>query len=262
VNITGRLLNGLLGRVGLEVRRIDGGTASGPTDRTPVELSPEERRLVDHVADQRLSMASRERLWATAMACRHVIERDVPGDFVECGVWRGGNALLAAALFRLHRADRRVYLFDTFGGMTVPTERDRSAADGAPALEKFQASQQADHNEWCYASLQDVRANFAAAGLLGDNVTFVQGDVLRTLEEPRNLPARIAVLRLDTDWYESTRKELEVLYPRLSTGGALIIDDYGHWAGARQATDEYFATYGGRPFLQYTDYTGRLGIKY
>jgi O-methyltransferase len=106
-----------------------------------------------------------------------------------------------------------------------------------------------------------VKANFANAGLLAEGVKFVKGDVAQTLAEPNELPAVISVLRLDTDWYESTRAELESLYPRLSRGGVLIIDDYGHWGGARKAVDEYFSQRD-RPFFQYIDQTARSGVKY
>src|SRR5262249_6800965 len=118
------------------------------------------------------------------------------------------------------------------------------------------------HNEWCYASLDDVRNNFVNVGLLSNNVVFVQGDVTQTLANEENLPKSISVLRLDTDWYESTKKELEVLYPRLNRGGVLLIDDYGYWAGSKQATDEFFAKNQNRPFLQYTDSSGRLAVKF
>lgn len=87
------------------------------------------------------------------------------------------------------------------------------------------------------------------------------GDVEQTLLDESNHPARISLLRLDTDWYHSTRVELEQLYPLLSPGGVLIIDDYGHWEGCRKAVDEYFAANRIRMFLQRIDYTGRLGIK-
>lgn len=232
-----------------------------PQPRMPVELSAEEREIVHYIKDRNLTMTSYERLWTTLMACKHVMDRDISGAFVECGVWRGGNALLAAWVFRMHGANRRVYLLDTFQGMTAPTERDKRVADGSSARAIFLQNQKITHNEWCYASLEDVKNNFAEAGLLSDNVTFVQGDVCKTLEDERNLPHRISVLRLDTDWYESTKKELDILYPRLSVGGALLIDDYGHWAGAKEATDEYFHLHNNRPFLQYVDYTGRAAVK-
>ena len=91
------------------------------------------------------------------------------------------------------------------------------------------------------------------------NVKLIQGDVAETLLESKNLPEKIAILRLDTDWYESTRIELERLYPLLEPGGVLIIDDYGHFDGARKAVDEYFKAE--RPWMHYVDYTCRLILK-
>lgn len=227
----------------------------------PIELTKDEQELFHFVKENDLSMTSNERLFATIMACKYVIERDIPGDFVECGVWRGGNSLLAAGVFKLYNVKRKVYLFDTFEGMTAPTEADKRISDQAPAIEKFKENRKEDRYFWCYAGLDEVQNNFRKAGLLNDNVTFVKGDVLKTLADAGNLPETISVLRLDTDWYESTKAELEILYPRLRFGGILMIDDYGHWAGSNKATDEYFATHGKRPFLQYVDYTGRVGVK-
>jgi predicted O-methyltransferase YrrM len=87
----------------------------------------------------------------------------------------------------------------------------------------------------------------------------VEGDVLETL--PAQAPAMLSVLRLDTDWYVSTKHELEQLYPRLLPGGVLIVDDYGYWRGARKATDDYFQTLHARPLLHRIDYTGRICVK-
>ena len=87
----------------------------------------------------------------------------------------------------------------------------------------------------------------------------VKGKVEDTL--PGHAPDHIAVLRLDTDWYASTKHEMEHLYPRLARGGVLIIDDYGHWAGSRQAVDEYLAEHGIHLLLNRTDYTGRMALK-
>jgi O-methyltransferase len=147
--------------------------------------------------------------------------------------------------------------------MSEPTEVDREAFTGEAAQGSFEAHQQADHNEWCYASLEDVRHNFEAAGADLSGVRFVKGDVAETLRDAANLPAAISVLRLDTDWYESTLAELQTLYPRISVGGSLLIDDFGYWEGARKAVEDYFATLPppARPLLHYTDYTGRMGVK-
>lgn len=227
----------------------------------PVEFDEAERSLFSLVKDNEMTMTSSERMFATMMASKHAVESGIDGDFVECGVWRGGNSILAAGEFKHRNSNKAVYLFDTFEGMTAPTEFDRTAANNVPAEEKFRETRRGENSDWCYSSLDEVKSNFAKAGLLSDKVKFVKGDVLKTLEDESNLPSKISVLRLDTDWYESTKKELEVLYPRLSVGGVLMIDDYGHWAGAKKAVDEYFEAHGNRPFLQYIDRTGRIGIK-
>lgn len=246
----------VLNAFGMEVRRI-----AIQQNEAPVELSPQELKLVERIRNDELSMTSIQRLWATLMACKHVVSQNIAGDFVECGVWRGGNALIAAALFDMYKVTKNIFLFDTFEGMTIPTEKDVKASNSQSAMNEYLRSQRETHNDWCYASLDDVKNNFSKFGLMNERVVFVKGDVCETLNSAENLPEKISVLRLDTDWYESTKRELEVLYPRVSAGGVLIIDDYGHWAGAKRAVDEYFAQNGNRPFLQYIDYTGRLAVK-
>ena len=225
----------------------------------PVELNSSEREICKYIMAERLTMVSWERLWTTVMACKYAVDRGIEGDFVECGVWRGGNALAAAEIFKLYKSDKRVWLFDTFKGMTAPTSEDIRASDGESAKNQYLADQKETHNDWCYASIEDVRQNFANRGLTS-NINFVEGDVCQTLDAA-TLPNKICVLRLDTDWYESTKRELEVLYPKLSIGGCLIIDDYGYWSGSKKATDEYFEKNSNRPFLQYTDDTGRVAVK-
>lgn len=253
-----RLLKYLLGKLGYRVVNLR--AEPPPPPQAPVEFSKEDSSIVEYVLRHKLTMVGRERLYATLLACKHVVSQGIAGDFVECGVWRGGNALIAAKLFARLGTGRRTYLFDTFAGMTEPSPEDIRARDGREAMIDYLAGQKEAHNEWCYASLEDVQRTFADAGLLSADIRFVQGDVAGSLRSEANLPKRIAVLRLDTDWYESTRVELEVLYPRLSPGGVLIIDDYGHWGGAKKAVDEYFKDHP-RPLLQYTDYTGRMGVK-
>lgn len=226
----------------------------------PVEFDDEDRDVCEHVIGRKLTMVGREGVFSTLLACRHVCNAGVVGDFVECGVWRGGNSIVAADVFgRLDRT-RRVHLFDTFEGMTQPTSVDVGNRDGEPALRRFLAGKKDTHNEWCYASLDDVKANFAVRGLQSERIRYVKGDVLETLLDPANLPEKIAVLRLDTDWYESTKLELEVLWPRLQSGGVLIVDDYGHWGGAQKAVDEFFEQHP-RPLLQYVNYTVRAAVK-
>jgi O-methyltransferase len=250
----GAILNKLLSVVGLKVIPL-----SAADKRFPVEIDDNDKTVLQYVRGKHLSSSTEERLFATIMACRHVVERNIAGDFVECGVWRGGNSIIAAHVFKNLGSNKTVWLFDTFAGMTEPTEVDMNYR-GEGAAEKFRNTRTGDRSDWCYSPIEEVQANFSAVGLLGAGVRFIKGDVARTLAQPAELPTSIAVLRLDTDWYESTRMELETLYPRLAAGGILIIDDYGHWGGARKAVDEYFTRHD-RPFLQYIDQTARIGIK-
>jgi hypothetical protein len=203
------------------------------------------------------TMTSPERVIALCDAVRYVSARAVPGAFVECGVWKGGSSMAAAlTLLAAGDADRDLYLFDTFEGMSAPTEHDRRADDSASAQALLEASS-ASERVWAYSPLDEVKANMARTGYPAERIRYVQGKVEDTI--PGSAPDQIAVLRLDTDWYESTRHELEHLYDRLSPGGVLIIDDYGAWEGARKAVDEFFAV---RPILlNRIDRTGRIAIK-
>jgi len=246
-----KVIDPLLARVGYKLDRLQPRTY-------PVEFDAPDRDIVSYVTKNELSMTSPERLFATLLACRYACERGIAGDFVECGVWRGGNAMVAADVFRRLAPARKTYLFDTFAGMTEPTEADVSRG-GSRAADEYRRMSRDGHSEWCYASLEDVRGGFEARGLMAGAV-FVKGDVAQTLLDAPSLPERISVLRLDTDWYESTKLELEVLYPKLRPGGVLIVDDYGYWGGARKAIDEYFSAHP-KPFFQYVDHTARMGIK-
>jgi O-methyltransferase len=225
----------------------------------PVEFSEPDKYIARYVMERELTVVGKENLFSTLLACKYVSAANIPGDFVECGCYRGGNGIVAADVFQRLDQKRKIWLYDTFAGMTRPGQYDFSNHDGSPVLGHFLNQQRETHNEWVYASLPEVKNNFQNAGFLNDNVKFIQGDVLETLSAANNLPDKIAVMRLDTDWYESTKIELEVLYPRLSVGGILVIDDYGHYASAKKAVDEYFQDM--RPYFQYIDYTARIAIK-
>jgi hypothetical protein len=212
------------------------------------------------------SMTGVLRLEATIEAVRYCVARDVPGAFAECGVWRGGSLLaMLLALRELGVDDRDVYGFDTFTGMTEPTEHDTSADGAQPALDTWRESQARGERPWAGVFGADVfdrasvQATLEASGYPAERIHLVEGPVEQTL--PDAAPGAIALLRLDTDWYESTRHELVHLYPRLADGGVLILDDYGHWQGARRAVDEYFARDAPPLLLNRIDYTGRIAVK-
>jgi hypothetical protein len=226
-----------------------------------VEASERDAQIM--AAVRPYTMTSPERIWALVNSVQYISANAIAGDLCECGVWRGGSSMAAALKLAALGERRRLWLYDTFAGMAEPGELDRSAGNGAPALREWQKRRRTDaENEWCLASLEDVRRNLATTGHPPELLSFVAGKVEETLRVPANVPSTIALLRLDTDWYESTKVELEVLYERLSPGGVLIIDDYGHWEGARRAVDQFFAA---RPLkmmlLNRIDYTGRIGIK-
>lgn len=192
------------------------------------------------------------RLLNTLSAVDHVEKNNIAGAFVECGVWRGGNTM-AAALGFLRRGswNRELYLYDTFDGMTAPTAVDTDTS-GKPAAEYLrETAKNKDNHYWAYCPLDDVKANMTVTGYPEEKVHFVVGPVEETI--PNTLPDKIAVLRLDTDWYSSTIHELVHLYPRLSPGGILILDDYGTWDGARKAVDEYFSKLAEPPTLESID---------
>ena len=220
------------------------------------ELGPDEHSLLE--AARGLSMTSPIAQWELIQAIRHIEHHGIPGDLVECGVWRGGNLVIAGLLRDRLGFDRQIWAYDTFAGMTAPTEADFKPGEELDVEKKFADLDRGDRNEWCYASEEDVLHNFESR--VGNRkLHTIKGPVEETLKKPENLPETIAILRLDTDFYESTKAELEILYPRLSKGGVLIVDDYGEWAGARKAVDEYFSGQG--TWLHYVTHTVRLMIK-
>ena len=178
------------------------------------------------------TMTSLERRYALWQAVGHLHRIGVPGAILECGVWRGGSALLAALALRQHRDfDRDIWLFDTFEGMSEPSEHDVEARTGVRADEHIDILQRdKSSHTFAYASLGEVQLNMELACYPEERVPhYVEGRVEDTL--PAQAPDLIALLRLDTDWYESTRHKLEQLWHRVHPV-VLIIDDYGHWTGA------------------------------
>jgi O-methyltransferase len=243
-------------------------------DLRPVPDEADEHELLEllDVADRRIveralpyTMTGVARLHALVTAVRYCVRRDVPGALAECGVWRGGSVLaIALTLQELGRTDRDLYLYDTFEGMTEPGEHDVSAFH-PPARESWLEAQRRGELAWsevlgaAEAFGQDaVRELLLATGYPEERVHLVPGTVEETI--PAQAPDRLALLRLDTDWYASTRHELEHLYPRLARGGVLIVDDFGHWEGARRAVEEYFAAHP-PVLLNRIDYAARIAVK-
>lgn len=204
------------------------------------------------------TMTSPERLFSLCRSVEYVVRHDIPGDIAECGVWKGGSMMAVARTLARLGVTRKLFLFDTFEGMSAPTEADVSI-EGLSAANALATEDKTTSWNWAYSPLDEVRKNLSETGYDPQQVHFVQGKVEDTI--PAQAPPRLSILRLDTDWYESTYHELVHLYPRLSVGGVLIIDDYGHWQGARKAVDQYIAENNLKLLLNRIDYTGRIAVK-
>ncbi len=205
------------------------------------------------------TMLSVERMYALYSATRYIVKSNIPGDVVECGVWKGGSAMVVMlSLIQLGDVQRTVYLYDTYQGMVEPTEKDIDYSH-VTAKQHLAAMGKTRFTDWCCATLDEVRANVFCTAYPPQHIEFVRGSVEETI--PSAAPQQISLLHLDTDWYTSTYHELVHLFPRLSVRGVIAIDDYGHWKGSHEAADRYFAENRINILLNRTDYTGRIGIK-
>lgn len=208
------------------------------------------------------TMTSMARIHAVERAVNFIVAADLPGDFVECGVWRGGSTMAAAlTLLRHDRTDRTIWLFDTFEGMPKPSDND-VGWDGSPAIKRWtrESVGAEDRSDWLRVDIDEVRQNVASTGYPIDRVNFVKGMVQDTL--PSAKVEKVALLRLDTDFYESTKVELEHLWPKLVPGGILIIDDYGRWLGQRKAVDEFFESQNKPVLIHRIDEYGYIAQKF
>ena len=223
------------------------------------DLDPE--FLPVYAACRQYTMTSIERLFSLYKCVEYLTKARIPGDFAECGVWRGGSCMaMAFGLLRGRDSERSIYLFDTYEGHPQPDTQKDSDLWGNRAIDEWQNRQiEEGPIKWGAASLDEVRTNLLSTGYPEARLVLVKGLVENTAAA--NGPDRLALLRLDTDWYSSTQVALQHLYPRLIEGGVLIIDDYGHYKGQRQAVDEYFAGIGEVPLFHRIDYSGRVMIK-
>jgi O-methyltransferase len=207
------------------------------------------------------TMTTPEAIYVLAEAVRYVVSNGVAGAIVECGVWKGGSMMaVARTLLSLGKTDVDLFLFDTFEGMTEPTERDIHWTGETAKTQLAREQKKETSLVWARATLDQVQYAMRSIPYPASRIHFVEGRVEDTL--PDRAPPQIALLRLDTDWYDSTLHELVHLYPRVVPGGILIVDDYGWWRGAAEATDEYFREKDPTPFLTRIDADGvRLAVK-
>lgn len=174
------------------------------------------------------TMVGQERLKNLRTCLEDVIQKSIPGDFIETGVWRGGSCILAKGIFNAYGEKRKVFVADSFAGLP----------EGTVGVDSKSAVGNLYKVDLLAISVDEVKANFNTYSLLDDSVIFLKGwfkDTLPTISQDQ----RFAVVRLDGDMYESTRDAIVALYPKLSNGGYLIVDDYHDIEACKTAIDEY-----------------------
>tara|TARA_Y100000590_G_scaffold318563_1_gene360465 strand:- start:2636 stop:3397 length:762 start_codon:yes stop_codon:yes gene_type:complete len=221
------------------------------------EISSQELKLIQKISNY--SMCSPVNHWAIIQSMKYIKNKKIEGDFVEAGVYKGGNLILLNHYLNLYESEKKIYAYDTFDGMPEENKKVDFDLKNIPVKE---IRKKHTEDKWCYASLDEVKKNlYKFDNNFSDKFKFIKGKVENTLLKNENLPEKISFLRLDTDFYESTKIELQILFPRLSSNGILIIDDYGHWKGARKAVDEYFSNDKNFHLFHRIDYSSRILIK-
>lgn len=226
----------------------------------PADISEDAEFMKIYAKCRPFTMTTVERMFSLYQAVKYIQENNIEGDFVECGVWKGGSCMMMAyMLVNMGIMSRKIYLYDTFEGMSEPTELDK-VAGGSDASKLLEKEDKDDPTSvWCYSTIEEVTKNVESTGFPTTNFIFVKGKVEDTI--PQTIPSKIALLRLDTDWYESTLHELKHLYHLLVRNGILIIDDFGFWEGAKKAVMQYFSEKKIFPIINRIDDTGRIIIK-
>mmetsp|Transcript_4971 Transcript_4971/g.13232 ORF Transcript_4971/g.13232 Transcript_4971/m.13232 type:complete len:309 (-) Transcript_4971:752-1678(-) len=197
------------------------------------------------------TMVSEEHFETALEAVKKVNENGIPGDVVECGVWKGGMSMSMAMMNLRSNTERRFWLFDTFDGLPEPTSeyddenakqhfKDLKEGKNTSKILRSTAARGMEEGKWNYGPIDVVKNNMRYTTYPAEKINFVKGKVEETLKKVA-LPEKIAILRLDTDWYDSTKAELDVFWDRLQSGGILLVDDYCMWKGATTAVDQFFA---------------------
>lgn len=248
IDVLKKIIKGAFDKLGLDIRK---------ADQSFFTLDKDFKGIYEFCRP--FTMTSLERMYALYKATEYVAKAKIAGDAVECGVWKGGSAMLAAmTLQKFGCTDKKIYLYDTYEGMTQPSESDVNTK-GEKASVFFDKTKKGETSDWCFSPMEEVKKNMLSTGYPAGNLVFVKGKVQDTI--PASVPSQISLLRLDTDWYDSTYHEMKHLYPLLVKGGVLALDDYGYWQGARMAVDKYFEETGCPILLNKVDFSGRIGVK-
>jgi O-methyltransferase len=251
--------------IGFDIKR-----TSKAKFEVPKDFDSDSNEIYQKVKD--LTLIPPERIISLIQSIKYIEDNNIEGDYVECGVYMGGVGLAIALTLEKFYPDsnRKIWLYDTFSGMSMPNQYDvkqwfdsskGAVVDSGKAIDKINRYNiTANSSDWTNCSLKEVKNNiFSNTSYSHNNFNFIEGKVQDTI--PLHSPDKIALLRLDTDFYESTKHELIHLYPALEIYGILIIDDYGIWSGCQKAVDEYISEKKIKIFLSRIDYSSRAAIK-
>ncbi len=253
------LVNGMMRKLGYQITKC----AAAPSrlaNGFPVDFEESDKFIWNAVNPY--TMTGPERVYSLSRAIEYIVRAGIPGDIVECGVWKGGSSMgLALALLRMEDTSREMYLYDTYDEGWPAGGPDDVTITGVTAHQLWlDAVKRGETADTLFAKYGDVISVMKSTGYPFEKIHTVKGKVEDTI--PGTVPEKIALLRLDTDWYASTKHELDHLYPRLAEGGVLMIDDYAAFQGARKAVDEYFEEHNIIMLLNRVDDGGyRIGVK-
>lgn len=212
-----------------------------------------EQEKKDLIFFQKICLASELNLWSINQSLKYICNQKIEGDIVECGVYNGNTLSYIGKISENLNLKKKIWGYDTFGGFVDDTFTNKDT--------DFKTGKKVniDTVDVSY-NLKEVKKNILKNDSKNfDKYIFIEGDVIKTLDKEENLPQKISFLRLDTDLYKTTKKQLDILYSRLSKGGILHIDDYGLCPGVRNAVDEFF--FNKHIWLHRVDLTCRYLIK-
>ena len=222
-----------------------------------LEASDDEKKDIDKACE--FALCSKASLWSMIQSLKYLSNNSIKGDVVECGVFRGGSLALIAKYSKSYSLNSKIYGFDTFEkGFENPILTEKDVTIKKKQIEI--SGHNSDVKSNFFPTLEKVEKNIREfSDNIQKDIFLIKGDVLNTLKDEKNLPQKISFLRLDTDLYTTTKFQLEILFPKLVSGGILHIDDYGMFPGVQNAVDEYFE--GKKIWLHRIDFTTRLLIK-
>ena len=218
-----------------------------------IECDEEDNRIIGKAT--KYALCKKPNLWSLVQSIKYLSKKKISGDFVECGIFKGGSLGLMAYYAEKYKFDCKLYGYDTFeDGFFKSSLNDKDIS----LKNKKIIPEKKIHN--FYPKKEEV-VKILKTFFINEKYSpkLIKGDILKTLKEEDNIPKKISLLRMDTDLYLTTKLQLEVLYPRLERGGVLHIDDYGMCPGVKAAVDEYFINE--NIWLHRVDLSCRLMIK-